>query len=77
MPTLLSRLTNLENLDISKNEIQNLPPDFFNFQHLKMLVLVANPWDTETKAMLPEKAKELRARDVVVHLNSFDETIEN
>ena len=73
MPPLLSKLIHLENLDISKNQIQSLPPDFFNFQHLKMLAMVANPWDSETKEMLTEKAKELRAKDVVVHLNSFDE----
>ena len=77
LPSSLSKLANLENLDISRNDIQFLPDDFFNFQHLKMLVLVANPWNQETKELLPEKAKELRAKDVVVHLNSFDETIDN
>ena len=60
-------------LAVWRAEIQSLPPDFFNFQHLKILSMVANPWDSETKEMLPEKAIELRAKDVVVHLNSFDE----
>ena len=77
VPAFISRMNNLENLDLSKNEIQSLPKDFFNLQHLKILALVANPWDAETKEMLLEKVKELRAKDVVVHLNSFDETVEN
>ncbi len=77
LPTSLTQLTYLENLDLSRNEIQSLPTDFFNFQHLKILALIANPWDAETKEMLPEKAKELRAKNVVVHLNSFDESLEN
>ena len=76
VPTSIFQLSNLENLDISKNQIQSLPANFFNIEHLKILALVANPWDKQTKEMLPAKAKELRAREVIVHLNSFEEDIE-
>lgn len=73
LPVALMRLNDLENLDISKNSIRTLSPDFFNFQHLKIIAMVANPWDEKTREMLPTKAKELRQRQITVHLNSFEE----
>lgn len=53
-----------------------MPIDFFDSRLLRILGLVANPRDSETKE-LPEKVKELRAKEIIVHLNSFDETIDN
>lgn len=77
IPISITQLIHLENLDISKNQIRSLPDNFFKFEHLKILALVANPWDNETKEMLPAKAKELRAREIIVHLNSFDVSIDD
>lgn len=76
LPLALLQLNELENLDISRNSIQTISPDFFSFQHLKIIALVANPWDAKTREMLPLKARELRDKKIIVHLNSFEESID-
>jgi Leucine-rich repeat (LRR) protein len=77
LPESLPRLNALENLDVSRNKIESLPGDFLQFSHLKMLSLVSNPWSKETKDFLIGLTEKLRARNVIVHLNSMDESLEN
>ncbi len=75
-PESISKIQLLENLDLSNNSISTLPIEHFQFAHLKILALVANPWDVETKKNLIVYTKSLRQRGVIVHLNSFDEEVE-
>jgi hypothetical protein len=46
------------------------------FPKLKILSLVANSWEIDTKTKLIAQTKSLREKGVVVHLNSFDESVE-
>jgi Leucine-rich repeat (LRR) protein len=75
-PESISKIQLLENLDLSNNSISTLPIERFQFSRLKILALVANPWDVETKKNLIVYTKSLRQRGVIVHLNSFDEEVE-
>jgi Leucine-rich repeat (LRR) protein len=76
LPNSLSKLRAIENFDLSNNSISSIPDWLFNFPDLKILSLVANPWEAETKSNLSTLAKGMRARGVIVHLNSFDEEVE-
>jgi Leucine-rich repeat (LRR) protein len=77
LPESMMRLRNLENLDLSRNKIESLINDFSQFDHLKILSLVSNPWNKETKDLITGMTEKLRARSVIVHLNSFEESVEN
>jgi Leucine-rich repeat (LRR) protein len=77
LPEALMQLRSLENLDLSRNKIESLLNDFSQFDHLKILSLVSNPWNKETKDSLLGVTEKLRARSVIVHLNSFEESTEN
>ncbi len=76
LPNSLSKLQAIENFDLSNNSISSVPEWLFQFPRLKILAMVANPWEAEIKIDLPALAKRLRARGVIVHLNSFDEEVE-
>ncbi|MCX8489630.1 MAG: hypothetical protein ORN54_01020 [Cyclobacteriaceae bacterium] len=73
LPLSLSRLAKLENLDISNNSLTETSENFFWFQKLKILSLVANPWDMETKKSLDSVAKQLREKGIIVNLDTFGE----
>jgi hypothetical protein len=73
LPPSLSRLALLENLDISNNNLTETPEKFFQFQKLKILSLVANPWDTEAKKRLDSIASKFRERGTIVNLTTFGE----
>lgn len=60
-------LPNLENLDISSNQFTELPEGISTLRNLKLIVLVENPWDTTTRALLPEMINNLKKRQVLVH----------
>ena len=76
-PPFLFQLEKLENLDISHNEMTSLPLNNFTFTHLRMLSVVGNPWDAETKNALPDWADQLRKKyKTVVHLNTFTDQVE-
>ncbi|MFZ5970586.1 MAG: leucine-rich repeat domain-containing protein [Bacteroidota bacterium] len=68
VPASLLQIQTLENLDLSGNQITRVPPQLFDYPSLKLLVLVENPWDHETRTTLPQLAEKLRARDAVVHV---------
>ena len=68
VPEDLLRLTRLENLDISSNQISELPNGLSQLESLKLLVLMNNPWDDETRKKLPDLAKALRSREVIVQV---------
>ncbi|NOS93708.1 MAG: leucine-rich repeat domain-containing protein [Cyclobacteriaceae bacterium] len=76
IPGSLQQLQLLEYLDVSNNSIHLFPLNPLQFPKLKILSLVANAWETETKTSLIAQTKSLREKGVVVHLNSFDESIE-
>jgi len=76
IPGLLQQLQQLEYLDLSNNSIRQMPLSLLQFPKLKILSLVANSWEAETKTDLIVQTKSLREKGVVVHLNSFDESIE-
>jgi Leucine-rich repeat (LRR) protein len=76
LPESFLHLRKLENLDVSRNKIESVTTDFLQFDNLKILSLVSNPWNKETKDQLGGIAEKLRARKVVVHLNSFEESID-
>lgn len=76
IPGSLQQLQQLEYIDVSNNSIRTMPLNTLQFPKLKILSLVANAWETETKTSLIAQTKSLREKGVVVHLNSFDETIE-
>jgi len=73
LPPSLSRLALLENLDISNNNLTETPEKFFQFQKLKILSLVANPWDTEAIKRLDSIASKFRERGTIVNLTTFGE----
>jgi Leucine-rich repeat (LRR) protein len=74
LPSSVSKLILLENLDVSNNSLYTLPDGFINKAPLKILALVSNPWDAETKVKLSNLTKLLREKGTIVHLNSFDES---
>jgi Leucine-rich repeat (LRR) protein len=76
IPGSLQQLQQLEYLDVSNNSIRMMPLNTLQFPKLKILSLVANAWEAETKTSLIAQTKSLREKGVVVHLNSFDESIE-
>jgi len=76
IPGSLQQLQQLEYIDLSNNSIRTMPLNTLQFPKLKILSLVANAWETETKTSLIAQTKSLREKGVVVHLNSFDETVE-
>ncbi|MBX7125882.1 MAG: leucine-rich repeat domain-containing protein [Cyclobacteriaceae bacterium] len=73
-PASIPALTALENLDVSRNQLETVPEALYSLRHLKILSLVANKWDEPTRGRLAGWADQLRMRQVVVHLNSFDES---
>jgi Leucine-rich repeat (LRR) protein len=75
-PEFIHGLEGLQNLDISHNQIQALAMNDFAFRNLKIFSLVGNPWDEPTRQALPAFAEKLRQNKTVVHLNSFEETVE-
>lgn len=75
-PHALLKLRKIENLDLSNNSFTTLPNEIFEFPQLKILALVANPWEAESKKNIVILTKSLRAKGVIVHLNSFDEDID-
>lgn len=77
LPEALQHLAKLENLDLSFNQISQLPSSLFESRQLKLLVLVANPFDRDTRDKLPEWAEKLRARQAVVHVDSFAPASDN
>jgi Leucine-rich repeat (LRR) protein len=60
-------------MDFSHNSLTDVPEGILNFDQLNILALVSNPWTDETKRRLADFAKELRQKNAIVHLNSFDE----
>lgn len=68
VPKDLLKLISLENLDISSNQISELPNGLSQLASLKLLVLMNNPWDDETRKNLPDLAKALRSREVIVQV---------
>lgn len=77
LPEAVFRLHELSNLDFSHNQIQTISPDQFMFINLRILALVGNPWDTTTRNSLPAWASRLRSQNVIVHLNTYDDEVEN
>jgi Leucine-rich repeat (LRR) protein len=75
-PPAVLRLPYLQSLDISHNQIQNIPVEKFDFKDLRIFALVGNPWDEPTREALPEFAKRLRQQKTIVHLNSFEDSVE-
>jgi Leucine-rich repeat (LRR) protein len=75
-PESVLHLRHLQSLDISHNQIQFISLDKFDFQELKILALVGNPWDESTREALPGFAARLRRNNIVVHLNTFEDTVE-
>ena len=61
-------------LDVSNNNLFTLPDGLITTAPLKILALVSNPWDAETKVKLNDHTKLLREKGTIVHLNSFDES---
>ena len=76
LPESLINLTALENIDFSNNSISTLPIGLQNYTNLKILAMVNNPWEESTKDTVVSMAKELRKRNVVVHLNSYEIDVE-
>ncbi len=76
LPNLLSQLKSLQNLDLSHNSITSYQEGILPLSKLKIISLVANPWDDESKKKLNALTKRLREQEVIVHLYSFDESIE-
>lgn len=75
-PQFLYSLDELQNLDISHNQIQALAMNDFAFKKLKIFALVGNPWDEQTRQALPSFAEKLRQNKTVVHLNTYEDTVE-
>ena len=74
LPASVLKLHVLEELDISNNYIQDIPPEIFDFKNYKIFSLANNPWSPRTKSFLHQKVKELRARDVFVHVLGQSDT---
>ncbi|NJM24830.1 MAG: hypothetical protein HC859_04215 [Bacteroidia bacterium] len=74
-PSAILELPNLERLDISYNGFHKLPESFADFEHLKILVLAANPW--EDNESIIEVARQYRSRGTIVHLNTLRQVIED
>jgi Leucine-rich repeat (LRR) protein len=69
IPGSILSLQHLEELDLSHNFIAELPEAIFDFPHLKILALVNNPWNENTWKFMPRKAKELKSKDIFVHIS--------
>jgi Leucine-rich repeat (LRR) protein len=66
----------LENLDVSRNKITTVDHQLFTRKQLKILSLVGNEWDMMVRDLLPVWAEELRKNGTIVHLNTFEESID-
>jgi Leucine-rich repeat (LRR) protein len=67
----------LENLDVSRNKITAVSHQLFTRKQLKILSLVGNEWDMMIRDLLPGWAEELRKNGTIVHLNTFEESIDD
>ncbi len=65
-PEPVLALTNLENLDISKNLLHTLPLELSRFPKLQILVLIKNPFENQTD--VARVKDELQARGAIVHV---------
>lgn len=76
-PDFLFGLNKLQNLDLSHNQITTLNLEHFDYRELKILALVGNPWDDQTRSALPSFAQRLRSTyRTVVHLNTYTDELE-
>ena len=73
LPPMILKLATLENLDLSYNNLQIIPNDLWNLKNLKLLSLVANPWNESTKTMLLERTEALRQQRVIINLSELTE----
>jgi hypothetical protein len=74
-PDPILSLKNLENLDISRNKLQNIPIEFGSYENLRILVMTENPWeDHDTITAL---ARQMRSHGTLVHLNSMGKEVES
>jgi Leucine-rich repeat (LRR) protein len=76
LPLSISSLHLLENLDVSNNSIGTVPVELFNFPQLKILSMVANPWEEETRKNLTSITKTFREKGTIVNIGSFGESVD-
>jgi Leucine-rich repeat (LRR) protein len=67
-PRDLPKLIKLENLDISSNQLTELPDGLLTLQSLKLLVLVNNPWDETSLNKLDMFTQHFRNKGVVIQI---------
>ncbi len=77
LPTDIDHLVNLENFDLSSNQLRTLPDSFWNLKSLKILAMAANPWEDEVRKNIVGKTNELRSKNVIVHLNTLTDVMED
>jgi Leucine-rich repeat (LRR) protein len=73
MPELIPTMVKSENLDLSYNNLKAVPNELWNLKNLKLLSLVSNPWNENTKEVLVKKAELLRQQEVIVNLSELEE----
>jgi Leucine-rich repeat (LRR) protein len=73
MPELIPTMVKSENLDLSYNNLKAFPNELWNLKNLKLLSLVSNPWNENTKEVLVKKAELLRQQEVIVNLSELEE----
>jgi Leucine-rich repeat (LRR) protein len=73
MPELIPTMVKSENLDLSYNNLKAVPNELWNLKNLKLLSLVSNPWNENTKEVLVKKAELLRQQEVIVILSELEE----
>jgi Leucine-rich repeat (LRR) protein len=67
VPKNLLKLDKLENIDISSNKLTELPDEVADLNRLKLLVIINNPWDSDSKDRLNSFTEKLRKKEIVVH----------
>ncbi|QLH31584.1 MAG: hypothetical protein HWD62_03305 [Cyclobacteriaceae bacterium] len=67
-PQSLRSLSQLENLDLSANQLSELPEGIGNLPALKLLVVVNNPWNELSRNQISAMARILRDKEVIVHV---------
>lgn len=68
LPASIFGLDKIEELDVSHNFLTEIPEAVFDYPYLKILSLVDNPWNKETMQYIPRRARELRGKNVFVHI---------
>ncbi|RAW01425.1 hypothetical protein [Pseudochryseolinea flava] len=64
LPPNISRLTKLEEIDLSDNYFNSIPNYILEFPNLKIITLVNNPFDETTLNLLHHKFEDFKSKEI-------------